>query len=229
MKKNIYDVLNKLNKHGYEAFLVGGSCRDSLLNISFKDIDIATNASSSIISQLFNVIDDKGAQFGSQKILYRNQIMELTSFRKEHYKSKSIYPIIDEFAVTPREDSARRDFTINALYMTKDEKILDFYQGLDDLRKKQIVFIGNSVKRIMEDPSRILRALRLSLKIGFSIEDVSSKAIKENIEELKRLSSKKIKYEVKKTILESSFSKTKQMYEKYNITKIIKLDNFVVE
>lgn len=217
MIKKICELITKINKLGYKAYLIGGSSRDFLLSRSFLDIDIATNAPINILEANFKVIDAKGKSLGSIKIEYKDLVIEITRFRKESYKENSIYPHI-EFVDSEYEDALRRDFTINAIYLNVlNNQIIDPFDGLNDLMTFKVRFIGNPVDRIKEDPTRIIRALRISNKLNFNLENNTNIAIKENIEELKKIPLKKYQNEITKTIQELGIEKTKKIFNEYNI------------
>lgn len=217
MVKEITEVLNIFQKAHYEAYLIGGSSRDLILNRSFTDIDIATNAPINYLKDTFDVIDDKGASLGSLKIKYKNLTMEITRFRDEEYDEKGIYPHV-KFVPTAQEDAKRRDFTINALYLnTIDNSILDFYNGLKDLFSFKIRFIGNPNERIKEDPTRIIRCLRLASKLNFVIEAETNKALEENKQELNRIPDKILNKEIDLFVKETNLNKVKTIFSKYGI------------
>ena len=221
MDKRIKDILIKIKEAGYVAYLVGGSSLDEYFNLPYTDIDIATSATPQQISQLFDVVSKQGEMFGNVKIQYQNLKAELTTFRIETYIYPSVYPKILRFSSNVKEDSYRRDFTINALYMDENQKIMDFHQGLSDIKAKKIRFIGDPKKRIKEDPSRIFRGLRLHQKTHFEFEEKTKQAIFNLVQEIKRLSKNKIAYEIKKTYDECGILNTNQLYEQWNVLKTL--------
>lgn len=165
------------------TFFVGGMVRDLLLRRKITDIDIATIAKARQAAEIlknyfidFNLgYQNLGVALAAQK----RMAVAITTFRKD-LPGLGRYPKI-KFLKTAKEDSQRRDFTINALYLSpKTGKILDFHKGLEDLKKKRIKFIGSAEKRIKQDPLRIIRALRFALILDFAIEKQSYKAIKNN-------------------------------------------------
>ncbi len=217
MIKKICEVITKINKLGYKAYLIGGSSRDYLLSRSFLDVDITTNAPINILEANFKVIDEKGKSLGSIKIEYKNLIIEITRFRKESYDENNIYPHI-EFVNSEYEDALRRDFTINAIYLNIiNNQIIDPFNGLNDLMAFKVKFIGNPEDRIKEDPTRIIRALRISNKLNFNLENNTNIAIKENIKELKKIPIKKYQNEIIKTIQELGIEKAKKIFNEYNM------------
>lgn len=221
--KKIIEVLSFIKKAHYQAYLVGGSSRDFLLGRNFKDIDIATNAPIHWIIKNFKVENDDGLSMGSIKIVYHNLLMEITQFREEEYTEKSSFPKIKKFLQTPEEDAQRRDFTINALYLDlTNQEIIDPFEGIKDLFTYQIRFIGHPATRIKEDPSRILRGLRLSQKLNFQIEENTKEAFFQFQDELQRLSKNKLKKEIEKMKEDIGEIKTNFILNQYHLTNLIK-------
>ena len=197
---NALKVLYRLLKGGYQAYVVGGGVRDLLLRKKPKDFDIATNAEPAEIKVLFNNARVIGRRFRIVHIKFGREIIEVTTFRADHhpiskikgnlaYKedrerdsvhSKEGMILRDNVYGNIDEDAKRRDFTVNALYYTTDGfRLLDFNDGLQDLKSKQIRIIGEPKERYKEDPVRMLRAIRFSAKLGFSIEENTKKPIDE--------------------------------------------------
>ena len=198
--KRIYEVITIIKKAKYKAYLVGGSSRDFLYARNFTDVDIATNAPLDYISKTFNVINDQGKSMGSLKINYKNVVMELTRFRKEEYNEKSSFPKVVEYLKDAEDDAIRRDFTINAIYLdVTTNEIVDPYDGIKDLFSYKVNFIGNPKERIKEDPTRIIRGIRLAYKMNFSIDEETNSAFMDCINELDRISSSKLNKEIDKT------------------------------
>lgn len=171
------EILNKLNNAGFEAFIIGGFVRDYLLEKSSNDIDIVTNAKPDDLKQLFKEkkLDMVGLNFGVVLI----EGIEVATYRTDNYSSTTTKPTIRNVA-TLKEDTKRRDFTINALAINKEGELIDFTQGKIDLTNKTIRAIGDPLLRFNEDPSRILRAAYLSAKLGFIIEEQTLTAMKDS-------------------------------------------------
>lgn len=163
------EVLNIINQNGYDAYFIGGVVRDYLLNLKINDIDIATNMPIEKLKNLFK-INDNGLKYGSVIIYYKEFSFEITHFRKDINYLDHRHPQI-EYVDCLSEDVKRRDFTINALAMDKDKKVIDLVQGLADLNNKIIRCINNPDQSFNEDALRILRALYFSSKLGFKIEE----------------------------------------------------------
>ena len=216
--KRIYEVITIIKKAKYKAYLVGGSSRDFLYARNFTDVDIATNAPLDYISKTFNVINDQGKSMGSLKINYKNVVMELTRFRKEEYNEKSSFPKVVEYLKDAEDDAIRRDFTINAIYLdVKTNEIVDHYNGIKDLFSYKVKFIGDPKERIKEDPTRIIRGIRLAYKMNFSIDEETNSAFMDCINELDRISSSKLNKEIEKTRVDLGQERTDKILAIYNI------------
>lgn len=218
MLKKIIEVIERIKKKGYQAYLIGGSSRDLLLSRDFKDIDIATSAPISCIASLFSIENDDGKAMGSIKISYKNYIMEITRFRKEEYQEKSIFPKVKEFVQSVEEDSLRRDFTINSIYLDlSTRQIIDPCGGLNDLLQYKVKMIGDPFKRIHEDPTRILRGLRIATKLNFRLDEETKQAFHTQIKELNRISNTKYKREIEKFYQELPSQQVKRLFAAYEI------------
>ena len=188
---NALMVLYRLGEAGFHAFIVGGGVRDLLLGNRPKDFDIATNASPEKIKRLFRNARIIGRRFKIVHIRFGREIIEVTTFRAHHDPQHEIDDDVprrrirgldsahssagmilrDNVYGDINEDAMRRDFTINALYYTIDGfRVLDFCNGMEDLKARQIRIIGDPVARYKEDPVRLLRAVRFAAKLGFTIE-----------------------------------------------------------
>lgn len=165
-----------LQKAGFEAFIVGGAVRDLLLNFKPKDFDVATNATPEEVNRIFRRSRIIGKRFRLVHVLWGNETIEVSTFRGHHLaegdaKTADSGRILrDNIFGSLEEDAARRDFTANALYYNpaKDE-VLDFHNGVADVNAKLLCMIGNPTTRYQEDPVRMLRAVRLSAKLGMKI------------------------------------------------------------
>ena len=196
-KKIGLKVIEKLNNNGFEAYFVGGFVRDYLMNIDSTDIDITTNASPEDIIRLFDNVNNDGISYYSLKVNEDNHIFEITTFRHELSYDDYRHPIV-EIAKTLDDDLKRRDFTINALAMDKDDNIIDKFNGLNDLKNKIIRVIGDGNVRFKEDALRILRACYFKAKTGFEIEQKTMTSMINNAHFLTELSNESIKRELTK-------------------------------
>ena len=189
---NALKVLYRFKEAGFHAFLVGGGVRDLMLGNKPKDFDIATNAIPEEIKRLFKNARIIGRRFKIVHIRFGREIIEVTTFRAHHDPQNEIADdasrrqirgldsahsssgmiLRDNVYGDIDQDALQRDFTVNALYYTVDHfRVLDFSTGMEDLDKKEIRIIGDPATRYREDPVRMLRAIRFSAKLGFSIEE----------------------------------------------------------
>jgi tRNA nucleotidyltransferase (CCA-adding enzyme) len=200
--KELKPILESFSNHGHNAYLVGGSSRDILLFKKTHDIDIATDAKPEKVIAIFNLkkVDPFTFKFGNVKTIINEIEVDITTLRTESNYTDLRHPEKIEFIKDPKIDSLRRDFTINALYMDKDGKILDFHNGVQDLKDKIIRMIGEPNTRIKEDPVRILRALRFGLTLNMTIEDSLLLAIKLHQDLLNNVSDFRIKDEINKMV-----------------------------
>ncbi|MGL1956495.1 MAG: polynucleotide adenylyltransferase PcnB [Colwellia sp.] len=177
-------VLYRLNKGGYDAYLVGGGVRDILLGLKPKDFDIATNATPEQIKGLFRNCRLIGRRFRLAHIVFGREIIEVATFRGHHEsaseqeksckktskQSEHGMLLRDNIYGSIEEDAERRDFTINALYYsTKNFKVYDFANGVQDVENRVIRLIGDPETRYREDPVRMLRAIRFATKLDMNI------------------------------------------------------------
>jgi poly(A) polymerase len=177
--------LYRLKNSGQEAYLVGGAVRDLLLGIIPKDFDIATNAYPEKIKILFRNCILIGRRFRLAHIRFGHEVIEVATFRaavapQEAERQHSEHGMIvrDNVYGTMEEDAWRRDFTINALYYNiKDFSVVDYVGGMKDIKNKTIRMIGDPVVRYHEDPVRMLRAIRIAAKLGFTIAKETGKPI----------------------------------------------------
>ncbi|MDN3653468.1 polynucleotide adenylyltransferase PcnB [Thalassotalea ponticola] len=190
LSENALKVLYRLNKGGYDAYLVGGGVRDILLGEHPKDFDIVTNATPEQIKKLFRNCRLIGRRFRLAHIVFGRDIIEVATFRGHHdeqssdnqkQSKQSAHGMLlrDNIYGTIDEDAERRDFTINALYYNiADFKVYDFANGVADIKNRVIRLIGDAETRYREDPVRMLRAIRFATKLDMQIEPSTREPIK---------------------------------------------------
>ncbi len=205
--KKIEMILERMEKNGVEAYLVGGFVRDTLLKKKTNDFDIATNALPKELTTIFGP-SKRIKEYGSYHLKIENFNVDITSYRKEIYQNHKLIKI--EYTTNMLEDMKRRDFTINALYMNRKGDILDPYHYEEDIKKKIIRTIGNPKVRLEEDPLRILRAIRFASKYSFQIDSKLQEAIKKSKKNLSILSKQLIKKELDAILLANGFSYLKK-------------------
>ena len=200
MIEELKDILLKIINSGFEAYIVGGYVRDYILGKKTNDIDICTNALPKDLTTIFADENVKVSAYGSIKIVDNKYNIDITTYRKE-LKYTEGKPTEIEYIKDLETDIKRRDFTINALYMDKDGNIIDKVGGLEDLKNKVIKVIGNIEDKFSEDPLRILRALRLKITLGFSLDDDIIEYIHNNKERLALISTTRKKEEINKMLV----------------------------
>lgn len=195
-------ILSRLTEHSYEAYLVGGYVRNSLLGRPVTDLDITTNASTDTILTLFSDLPNSrvGERLGTIGVKVRHSWVEITTFRIDSASSNARHPDKIQFTSSLVEDLKRRDFTINALVLDRNGHLLDPLGGMIDLRKGIIRAIGNPDDRFTEDALRILRALRFGAQLGFSIDHATGEALLRHQALLTTLPIERIRVELDKLI-----------------------------
>ncbi len=201
MSEEALKVLYRLHRHGFIAYLVGGSVRDLLLSKVPKDFDVATNAHPHEINTLFKNSRIIGRRFRLVQVFFKGRkIIEVSTFRS-HSEFEEIQMengnIIqaDNFG-TPEEDALRRDITINGLfYNISDFSIIDYVGGMTDLKRQIIRMIGDPNERFQQDPVRMIRVIRHAARTGFSIEDPTYQAVIRHRKEIQKCSPSRVRDE----------------------------------
>lgn len=190
-------TVKKLKQTGAEAYVVGGAVRDLLLGRKPKDFDIATSASPRQVQKIFWNARIIGKRFKLVHLIFKDKILEVSTFRSGEDGSEegsSIYGTIEQ-------DAKRRDFTINALYYDPtDGQLLDFNKSMQDFKKKKIRSVLPLASSFVEDPVRMIRAIKYSVTTGFSLQFDVRRAMKRNSTELARVSSSRLTEEVSKIL-----------------------------
>jgi len=198
-------VCDKLQRHGHQAFLVGGCVRDILLHRDPADYDVATNATPQEVLHLFPQGLDVGVQFGVVLVRQDSLKVEVATFRSDVGYSDGRHPDQVVYSQTPEEDVQRRDFTINGLLMRHDSgDILDFVGGRADLTAKIIRAIGEPSRRFAEDKLRMLRAVRFAARFGYTIEPETLAAIRSHAKEIHIVSAERVREELTKLLAEGA-------------------------
>ncbi len=196
--KSLLHVLQKLARHGFEAYVVGGAVRDILLDLVPHEYDVATCALPAQSKVLFVPTSKRGEAFGSIMIRTYGKNYELTTYREEFGYSDHRHPDRILFVTDIHRDLVRRDFTINALaYSPVTQTLIDDHEGLRDLKRKQLCCIGNPLDRFNEDALRIIRALQLSQRLGFTLCPATNDAILARSELLVHLPAGRLRTELK--------------------------------
>lgn len=199
---NILSVMRRLRESGYEAYIVGGCVRDSLLGLVPNDYDIATNAlpeqTKACFSDMLTI--DTGIKHGTVTVVSDHTNVEITTFRVDGDYSDLRRPDSVSFTDSLTADMSRRDFTINAMAYSDETGVIDRFGGQRDLFRHIIRSVGDPKKRFGEDALRILRALRFAAQLDFEIEEKTSEAIHEMCSLLGSISAERIRTELEKLL-----------------------------
>ncbi|PQJ27503.1 CCA tRNA nucleotidyltransferase [Rubritalea profundi] len=188
-------IAQTLHQAGHTCYFTGGCVRDSLLNKSPKDFDIATSATPKQVRKLFPKSDSIGAHFGVILVRVHGLAFEVATFRTDGTYTDNRRPNSVTFS-SPQEDASRRDFTVNGLFQEPlTGEIIDFVNGSADIDQKIIRAIGNPVDRFQEDALRLMRAIRFATKLDFEIEPATWEAICENAHLLEHIAIERIQAE----------------------------------
>ena len=199
--KNAETILHILENAGYEAYVVGGCVRDSILGRKPDDWDITTSAKPELVKELFHRTVDTGLQHGTVTVLMEKEGYEVTTYRVDGEYEDGRHPKEVTFTASLEEDLKRRDFTINAMAYNPSGGLVDFFGGLEDIDRKIIRCVGDPLERFTEDALRIMRAVRFSAQLGFSIEEETRKALKVLAPNLKHVSAERIQVELVKLLM----------------------------
>lgn len=201
INKGALQIMNALEKGGYEAYLVGGSVRDLLLEKVPHDWDITTSARpdeivSCAIQNEWKIIDRGGYRFGTVSILINENIYEVTTFRSDFYGNDSHRPKEICFAKTLKDDLSRRDFTVNAIAIDADGVIYDYFGGIADLDRRILRTVGIAKDRFQEDALRLFRACRFLGQLDFQADKELFRAISPSLYRVEGLSLSRVKSEL---------------------------------
>lgn len=218
-------IIKQLEDAGFAAYLVGGGVRDLLLGGHPKDFDVATNATPEEVRRQFRSARIVGRRFQIVHVRMGREVIEVTTFRGHHEdssqhasRSEDGMLLRDNVYGTLETDAMRRDFTVNALYYTlKDFSVIDYCDGMSDLKNRTLRMIGDPATRYKEDPVRILRALRFAAKLGFSLESKTAKPIRELGALLLNVSDARLFEEVLKLFLSGSATATFSLMRDYDL------------
>ncbi len=233
--KVVREIAGGLEEAGYQAYLVGGCVRDLLLHREPKDWDIATPALPEAVQKVFpesvyeNAFGTVGVKTGSDE--ENLKVVEVTTFRIEGRYTDKRHPDEIKFAKTIKEDLSRRDFTINALAMDMEGKLVDPYGGKDDLKAKIIRAVGNPKERFNEDALRLMRAVRFASELNFSarggpasgweIEKETGRAIKNDAGLLEMIAKERIRDELVKIVMAPGAAEGIVKLEDYGLLRFV--------
>ena len=218
--EDVQFILKKLGRAGYEAYIVGGCTRDSILGKLPQDWDITTPAMPEQVKALFPRTIDTGIKHGTVTIMIGANGYEVTTYRIDGIYEDGRHPRDVTFTRSLEEDLKRRDFTINAMAYNPEEGLVDLFGGIQDLKEGRIRCVGDPGARFSEDALRMMRAVRFAAQLGFSIEEDTARAVKTLAGTLVRISAERIRSELEKLLLSPHPELIEKAYE-LGITGII--------
>ena len=229
ISENALKVLYKLQKEGYDAYLVGGCVRDLLLGREPKDFDVVTNADPEQIRKVFRNCRLIGRRFRLAHVHFGREVIEVATFRgageaqnDQQMLNKEGRLLRDNVYGTIEEDVWRRDFTVNALYYNiKDFSVVDYVGGMTDHQAATLRLIGDPVTRFREDPVRMLRAVRFAVKLGFNLHPECEAAMHEVAELLSSIPSARLYDEALKLFLSGYSLQTFEMLRHYGLFQVL--------
>lgn len=200
LPQGVRTIVESICRKEYEAYVVGGCVRDSLLGKDPKDWDICTNA---LPQEVMNIFEDclvipTGLKHGTVTVVQDGVPYEVTTYRTDSEYTDGRHPRRVDFVQNLREDLARRDFTINAMAYSEEEGLQDYFGGQRDLEQKVIRTVGTPEERFSEDYLRMLRAIRFASVLDFSIEEVTFRAIQKQAGSIRRISGERVRDELSK-------------------------------
>ncbi len=195
-------AVETLKSNGFEAFLIGGSVRDFIMDLPIGDVDVTTSATPTQVKEVFKDfrVIETGIQHGTVTVLIDKEPIEITTYRSESAYSDNRHPDSVTFSTSLSDDVVRRDFTMNGIAYDFENGFCDLVNGIEDIKNKTIRCIGDAETRFREDALRILRALRFSAVLGFGIEENTKSAIHKCKDLLNNISAERIQVEFVKLI-----------------------------
>ena len=196
-------ILKTLMAAGYDAYLVGGAVRDLLLAKEPEDFDVVTNAKPAEIIAVarragFGVVEELGQNFGVVMVVVDGNSVEVAAYRSESYGEDAHRPESVWYCETLAEDLARRDFTINAIALDIDGRLIDYFNGLEDLKNRELRTVGKASQRFAEDALRMFRACRFISQLGVTCDAEVFAAITEQLPRVSGLSMERVRTEINK-------------------------------
>ncbi|MGN0161912.1 MAG: CCA tRNA nucleotidyltransferase [Lachnospiraceae bacterium] len=201
LPKDVANIINTLTQQGYEAYAVGGCVRDSILGRHPSDWDITANALPEQVKELFPRTVDTGIKHGTVTVMIGKTGYEVTTYRIDGEYEDGRHPKNVEFSESLVEDLKRRDFTINAMAYNEKDGLRDEFGGIGDIRKCMIRCVGNAEERFSEDALRMMRAVRFSAQLGFTIYRETMEAIRKLAPTIKKVSMERVQVELIKTLM----------------------------
>ena len=215
----VRQILNTLHESGFKAYLAGGCVRDALLGQIPKDFDIASSARPEQILKLFPNSNQQGKAFGVVAVFCKHSMVEVATFRKDGPYLDGRHPEYVEF-LDDKEDALRRDFTINALFYDIQEKqVIDYVEGLKDLKNKIIRTVGKPEDRFTEDKLRMIRALRFQIQLDFNLDSMTESAVDKMKSSISEISNERVYEECLKILNTGRFEKALLAFQRLEVPK----------
>ena len=198
--KDVQEILQSLTFEGHEAVIVGGCVRDSLMGLAPKDWDIATSAQPDEVKKVFRHTVDTGIEHGTVSVIINQQAYEVTTYRIDGLYKDGRRPTEVTFTTDLEEDLSRRDFTMNAIAYSPVVGLVDPFNGVNDIKNKNIRCVGHAPSRFTEDALRMMRAIRFAAQLSFSIDPETYAAIAPLANRIQMVSVERIREELTKTL-----------------------------
>lgn len=212
-------ILNRLHAAGFEAYVVGGCVRDSILGREPQDWDITTSAGPEQVKALFSRTIDTGLQHGTVTVMQEREGFEVTTYRIDGEYEDGRHPNQVTFTPKLEEDLKRRDFTINAMAYNTETGLVDLFGGMEDIRLGRLRCVGSAKERFQEDALRILRAIRFSAQLGYEIDEETRQGIRQLAPALEKISAERIQAELVKMLVSAHPDYLRDAYD-MGVTKV---------
>lgn len=213
MPEGAAKILEELRRAGYEAYVVGGCVRDSILGRDPQDWDITTSALPEQVKAVFRRTVDTGIKHGTVTVLLGGSQYEVTTYRIDGDYKDGRHPENVSFVRELSEDLRRRDFTINAMAYSEETGLVDLFEGIRDIQERRIRAVGDPAERFSEDALRIMRAVRFSAQLGYEIDPATCDAIRRQADGLRRISAERIRVELDKLLTSEHPETLRTAYE----------------
>jgi len=200
LPSKVTQIIQTLRSANFSAYAVGGCVRDSILGRNPNDWDITTSAKPEEVKALFPKTIDTGIQHGTVTVMLQKEGFEVTTYRIDGEYEDSRHPKEVTFTASLEEDLKRRDFTINAMAYNEEEGLVDIFGGMADIENQVIRCVGDAKERFLEDALRMMRAVRFSAQLGYTIEEKTKAAMKELAPTLKNISAERVQAELIKLV-----------------------------
>lgn len=200
LPSKVNQIIHTIRSANFDAYAVGGCIRDSVLGRMPNDWDITTSAKPEEIKSLFPKTIDTGIRHGTVTVMLQKEGFEVTTYRIDGEYEDSRHPKEVTFTASLEEDLKRRDFTINAMAYNEEEGLIDIFGGMEDIERKVIRCVGEAAERFSEDALRMMRAVRFSAQLGYTIEEKTETAIRKLAPTLQKISAERIQAELVKLV-----------------------------